>query len=231
MALKGLHELAACGQCFETRHALGVKQPFAKHRQLGADHAFRVNQVIRKLGLLNVVKRLNKATCLQIILHPFAFGQRNTFCLDGGTQLCFGRGEVLEPVEQSSGSALGVLLVNPGGPGASAVSTVAGMGAVLADTEIGRLAALLDHAFEDRCLHRVAANILPANRRSLALVRALGFTRDGLMRGLIEIDGAWRDHECWSMLSSEWREGRLNQTKGPASDRGRARIRVLTRRS
>jgi pimeloyl-ACP methyl ester carboxylesterase len=36
------------------------------------------------------------------------------------------------------GDRLGVLMVNPGGPGASAVDTVAGMGAALADTEIGR---------------------------------------------------------------------------------------------
>ncbi|MUM08034.1 alpha/beta hydrolase [Mycobacterium sp. CBMA 213] len=38
----------------------------------------------------------------------------------------------------ASGRRLGALLVNPGGPGASAVNTVAGMGAVLADTEIGQ---------------------------------------------------------------------------------------------
>ncbi len=74
------------------------------------------------------------------------------------------------------------------------------------------VAALVDHAFEERCLHRVAANILPANRRSLALVRALGFTREGVLRGLIEIDGAWRDHECWSVLSTEWRAGRLDRS-------------------
>jgi ribosomal-protein-alanine N-acetyltransferase len=74
------------------------------------------------------------------------------------------------------------------------------------------VAALVDHAFEERCLHRVAANILPANRRSLALVRALGFTREGLLRGLIEIDGAWRDHECWAVLSTEWRGGRLDRS-------------------
>lgn len=36
------------------------------------------------------------------------------------------------------GDRIGVLMVNPGGPGASAVDTVAGMGAALADTEIGR---------------------------------------------------------------------------------------------
>ncbi|MCK0173428.1 alpha/beta hydrolase [Mycolicibacterium sp. F2034L] len=38
----------------------------------------------------------------------------------------------------ASGDRIGVLMVNPGGPGASAVDTVAGMGAALADTEIGR---------------------------------------------------------------------------------------------
>lgn len=38
----------------------------------------------------------------------------------------------------ASGERIGVLMVNPGGPGASAVDTVAGMGAALAGTEIGR---------------------------------------------------------------------------------------------
>ena len=74
------------------------------------------------------------------------------------------------------------------------------------------VAALIDHAFEERALHRVAANILPANRRSIALVRALGFTREGVLRGLLEIDGAWRDHECWSLLSTEWRGGKLDRS-------------------
>jgi ribosomal-protein-alanine N-acetyltransferase len=95
----------------------------------------------------------------------------------------------------------------------------------LAEGETGKglmrdaVAALVDHAFEERCLHRVAANILPANRRSIALVRALGFTREGVLRGLIEIDGAWRDHECWAVLSTEWRGGRLDRS----SDAPRAR--------
>ena len=38
----------------------------------------------------------------------------------------------------ASGDRLGVLMVNPGGPGASAVDTVAGMGVALAGTEIAR---------------------------------------------------------------------------------------------
>jgi hypothetical protein len=81
------------------------------------------------------------------------------------------------------------------------------------------LAALVDHAFEDRGLHRVAANIIPHNNRSIALVRALGFTREGVLRGLIEIDGAWRDHECWSVLSTEWREGTLDRSRDAEAKR------------
>lgn len=73
------------------------------------------------------------------------------------------------------------------------------------------VAALVDHAFADRGLHRIAANVLPNNRRSIALVERLGFTREGILRGLIEIDGSWRDHECWSLLSTEWRDGTFNR--------------------
>jgi ribosomal-protein-alanine N-acetyltransferase len=86
------------------------------------------------------------------------------------------------------------------------------------------VSALVDHAFEDRGLHRVAANIIPHNNRSIALVRALGFTREGVLRGLIEIDGAWRDHECWSVLSTEWREGALDRSRdAEAKRRGSSR--------
>ena len=38
----------------------------------------------------------------------------------------------------ATGDRIGVLMVNPGGPGASAVDTVASMGASLADTDIMR---------------------------------------------------------------------------------------------
>ena len=38
----------------------------------------------------------------------------------------------------ATGDRIGALMVNPGGPGASAVDTVAGMGSALADTEISR---------------------------------------------------------------------------------------------
>jgi 4-diphosphocytidyl-2-C-methyl-D-erythritol kinase len=50
------------------------------------------------------------------VLHELAadIGSDVPFCLNGGTQLCFGRGEVLEPMQAPAALGLGVLLIkNP----------------------------------------------------------------------------------------------------------------------
>lgn len=62
---------------------------------------------------------------------------------------------------------------------------------------------LVRHAFRKLKLHRLEANVQPANRSSLALVRALGFRKEGLSRRYLKIGGRWRDHERWALLAED----------------------------
>jgi ribosomal-protein-alanine N-acetyltransferase len=66
------------------------------------------------------------------------------------------------------------------------------------------LAQVITHAFDVMKLHRLEANIQPANRASKALVKALGFRREGLSPRYLKIGGRWRDHERWAVLSEDW---------------------------
>lgn len=69
----------------------------------------------------------------------------------------------------------------------------------------------LAEAFGTLRLHRVEANVQPANRRSIALVRSLGFRREGVARGYLKIGGRWQDHERWALLADEWHAARRSR--------------------
>ena len=56
------------------------------------------------------------------------------------------------------------------------------------------LTAAIRYMFEVRGLHRIQANHLPENARSAALLKHLGFVREGLARDYLYIADAWRDH-------------------------------------
>src|SRR6516225_9173932 len=60
-------------------------------------------------------------------------------------------------------------------------------------------------AFRALKLHRVEANIQPANTRSLTLARDAGFVREGISRRYVRIAGRWRDHVRMALLAEDWR--------------------------
>ena len=52
-------------------------------------------------------------------------------------------------------------------------------------------------------LHRVEAAVQSDNAASIKVLRASGFTFEGTARGLLKINGAWRDHDIYARLSRD----------------------------
>jgi ribosomal-protein-alanine N-acetyltransferase len=75
----------------------------------------------------------------------------------------------------------------------------------------------LDFAFRRLKLHRVEANVQPANRRSLALVERVGFEREGYSRRYVKIAGRWRDHVRLAMLAEDWTARRTDLKRRAAA--------------
>jgi ribosomal-protein-alanine N-acetyltransferase len=52
-------------------------------------------------------------------------------------------------------------------------------------------------------LHRIEAACLPENTASQTLLERNGFQREGLARGYLRINGAWRDHLLYALVEPE----------------------------
>ena len=61
-------------------------------------------------------------------------------------------------------------------------------------------------AFRDLALERLEANVQPSNRRSIALLEALGFAREGAQRDY-KIGTRWRRHERWALSAQDRHAG------------------------
>ena len=62
---------------------------------------------------------------------------------------------------------------------------------------------VLDYAFGPLALHRLEANIQPANEPSIALARGAGFRLEGYSPRYLLIGGQWRDHERYALTADE----------------------------
>lgn len=63
----------------------------------------------------------------------------------------------------------------------------------------------VDRALGELALHRVEANVMPANAASIRLLRSLGFAFEGYSRHYLRIAGAWEDHTRWAVTAETWR--------------------------
>ena len=67
------------------------------------------------------------------------------------------------------------------------------------------VAGVVGLVFNKLRLHRLEANIQPENLRSIALVRRLGFRKEGTSERYLKVGGRWRNHERWAITAEEWR--------------------------
>lgn len=68
-----------------------------------------------------------------------------------------------------------------------------------------------DYAFFQVGLHRMEICIRPENGPSLRVVEKLGFRYEGFRRRYIHINGDWRDHFCFALVSEELPTGVLRR--------------------
>ena len=54
--------------------------------------------------------------------------------------------------------------------------------------------------FEDLHLHRIEAACLPTNQASMRVLESSNFTREGLARRYLRINGQWQDHVLYARL-------------------------------
>jgi len=61
----------------------------------------------------------------------------------------------------------------------------------------------IEIVFKEYGLHRIEANIMPKNKRSLRVVEKLGFYDEGLAKKYLKINDKWEDHIHMVLLNEE----------------------------
>lgn len=85
------------------------------------------------------------------------------------------------------------------------------LGYNLAEAEQGKgymteaVAAVVRFAFAEWSLHRVAANYMPRNERSAAVLKRCGFQIEGKAPRYLLINGRWEDHVLTAITNPDWK--------------------------
>ena len=81
---------------------------------------------------------------------------------------------------------------------------------------------VIEQAFGTLRLHRLEANIQPANSASRRLVRGLRFRREGYSPRYLKIAGRFCDHERWALTVEDWKRGAATTGRRPRAAPRRA---------
>ncbi len=65
--------------------------------------------------------------------------------------------------------------------------------------------AVIPFVFDSLELHRLEAACLPTNTASIRLLEKTGFTREGIARRYLRINGIWQDHLLYALLDTDAR--------------------------
>lgn len=65
------------------------------------------------------------------------------------------------------------------------------------------ISVVVSHAFGAMRLHRIEAACIPGNGRSIHVLEKAGFTREGLLRSYLRINGVWQDHYIYALVAGD----------------------------
>jgi RimJ/RimL family protein N-acetyltransferase len=63
---------------------------------------------------------------------------------------------------------------------------------------------LINYGFTELNLHKISANILNVNKRSLRAAEKLGFKQEGILREHMYVDGMYADFHQFGLLKRDW---------------------------
>lgn len=66
------------------------------------------------------------------------------------------------------------------------------------------------HVFFNLKLHRIEANIICENQRSIKFIKNFRFRHEGMSKNYLYVDNAWRDHEKFALTREDWENVLLN---------------------
>jgi len=97
---------------------------------------------------------------------------------------------ILFLIDETAGTAMLAYWIAPGAQGEGYATAATGLA--------------MDHAFDERRLHKVSANVLASNAASRRVLEKVGFEHEGTMRDEDFIDGEYVDTDRYGLLAREW---------------------------